>query len=115
MGIVNRFMLDIDGYLLLANKLFFNDELVRGEFLRVMTLEHPWYQIVKIRAFIDEEKHWSSIRQKLLYCGYSNTLLSICGALGRMKQLVKIAVMLKYIYNTCFFHKYLFSLKKVWK
>jgi abequosyltransferase len=110
-GVVNRFMIDIDGYLLLASKLFSNDELVKKEFLKVMTLEHPWYQIVKLRAFIDDNKYWKTIIQRLLYCGFSNALLNICGMLGRMRKLVKLAVRLKYVYNTCYFHKNIYSLR----
>ena len=110
-GIVNRFMLDIDGYLHLSMRLFPEDETIRKDFLRVMTLEHPWYQIVKLRAHMDDKEDWRSIREKLLRCGYDDTLLGICGSLAKAKKLVKMAVRLKYIYNTSVFHRYVYSLR----
>jgi abequosyltransferase len=110
MGIVKRFMLDIDGYSLLANNLFPHDITVKKQFLRVMVLEHPWYQIVKIRAYINNKIYWNDIKPKLLYCGYSEATLNIANLLAKVKWLVKLAVKSRYYYNMCFIHKpvYLF-------
>ncbi len=115
MGITRRFMLDIDGYLSLAMRFFPKDETVQRAFLRVMTLEHPWYQIVKLRAYTDNKKDWRDIRGKLSRCGYADALLGICGFLAKAKILVKIAVRFRYIYNTSIFHKYIYLFKKLVK
>ncbi len=110
-GVVKRFMIDIDGYSLLAKRLFPTDEIVRKLFLKVMTLERPWYQVVKLKAFVKNEENWDGIRKKLLYCGYSPALLGLCEMLAIMKPLIRMAVNLRYAYNTCPWHKNIYALK----
>jgi len=115
MGISKRFMLDIDGYLNLSIGLFPKDEILQKSFLKVMTLEHPWYQVVKLKAHVEDDNDWRDIKQKLLSCGYGNTLLNVCGFLAKAETFVKIAVRLRYIYNTSVFHRYVYSFKALIK
>jgi len=110
-GIVNRFMLDIDGYIQLSDSVFPNDPLLAKGILRVMILEHPWYQVVKLRAFVEDEQQWRTIKKKLVYCGYHEDFINIVGFLRKIKPLIKIAVRLRHDYNRSVWHKHLFSLK----
>lgn len=93
-GIEKRFMLDFDGYLLLANELFESDPQVKRAFLRVMTREHPWYRLVKLRSAIQSSKAWKDISTRLLAFGYSRRALAVCGFCGRFKAVVDTAVFL---------------------
>ena len=93
-GIEKRFMLDFDGYLLLANELFGFDPPIRRAFLAVMTREHPWHRLVKLRSTIQSSKDWKDITAKLLVFGYSPGTLAVCGFCGRFKALVDAAVFL---------------------
>jgi abequosyltransferase len=93
-GIEKRYMLDFDGYLLLANELFDGDPQVKRAFLQVMTREHPWYRLVKLRSAIQSSKVWKDLSTKLLVFGYSRRTLSVCGFCGRFKALVDTAVLL---------------------
>lgn len=93
-GIEKRFMLDFDGYLLLANELFASDPQVKRAFLQVMTREHPWYRLVKLRSAIQSNETWKDIRTKLLVFGYSRGTLALCGFCGRFKAVVDTAVFL---------------------
>jgi abequosyltransferase len=90
-GLENRYMLDFDGYFLLANQLFKDDPQVRHTFLRVMTREHPWYRLLKLRSAIHSTERWKSISGKLLEFGYSSTTLALCGFWGRFKIVVDTA------------------------
>ena len=93
-GIEKRYMLDFDGYLLLANELFYDDPQVKRAFLRVMTREHPWYRLLKLRSVIQSTKRWEAISPKLLEFGYSRKVLAFCGFWGRFKIVVNTALYL---------------------
>src|SRR2546430_3696260 len=93
-GIEKRFMLDFDGYLLLANELFGGDPPVKNAFLQAMSREHPWYRLVKLRSAIQSSKAWKDLSAKLVVFGYSRRALAVCGFCGRFKAVVNAAVFL---------------------
>jgi hypothetical protein len=93
-GIEKRFMLDFDGYLLLANELFDGDPQVKRAFLQVMTREHPWYRLVKLRSAIQSSRAWKDLSARLLVFGYNRRILAVCGFCGRFKALIDAAVFL---------------------
>lgn len=94
-GLVKRFLLDLDGYLKLADAYFSIDLDLKNAFLRVMTREHPWYTIINVTSFIDRPEVWKSFREKMLKFGYSPALVAVCYALGRNRQLISAAVAVK--------------------
>jgi abequosyltransferase len=87
-GLEKRYMLDFDGYLLLANELFNDDPQVRHKFLHVMTREHPWYRLLKLRSAVHSTERWNDISAKLSEFGYSSTTLAFCGFWGRFKIVI---------------------------
>jgi abequosyltransferase len=93
-GIEKRYMMDFDGYLLLANTLFDGDPQAKRSFLHVMTREHPWYRLIKLRSAIQSRERWELISTKLLEFGYSRRTLIICGFWGRFKIIVNAALFL---------------------
>lgn len=94
-GLVKRFYLDFDGYLRIADKYLSDDRHVRGSFLRVMTREHPWYTIIHVTSLIDSPQQWEEFRAKMFKVGYGPRMAAICRALGRLKTLVSLGVMIK--------------------
>lgn len=93
-GIEKRYLLDFDGYLLLANQLFNDDHHVRRVFLRVMTREHPWYRLVKLRSEIQSSERWGEICMKLLEFGYGRKQIALCSILGRARFIVRAVLYL---------------------
>jgi len=89
-GVVRRFMIDIDGYLLLADTLF-PDMDVRRAFLAVMRREHPWYVYAELRSRISDPGAWREFKRKLLAYGYSPGQLSVVGVLGSLPPVMAIA------------------------
>lgn len=87
-GDIKRFLIDLDGYLALANKLFSDDNEIKEAFLRVMTREHPWYRLIKIRVFANDNESWNSIRDKLLKLQFNKITVNLAGMLGEFKFLV---------------------------
>lgn len=106
-GIEKRYLIDLNGYLLLANTLFDNDIELKKSFLMVMTREHPWYRICKLRASIKSFNGWKVIREKLLEFGYSPKLLMICSLLGSVPFGVQLADYLNKTYPRSFVISYL--------
>jgi abequosyltransferase len=106
-GIEKRYMLDFDGYLLLANELFGLDPQIKSEFLRVMTREHPWYRLIKLRSAVRSSAVWRDISSKLLIFGYSRRALAICGFLGRFRSLVNVAVFVNTRFASAFVVRWL--------
>lgn len=94
-GDVKRFLIDLDGYLALANKLFSDDNETKEAFLRVMKREHPWYRIIKIRAFANDDLSWKSIRDKLLEFHFDKKIVNLASVVGRLKFLVFATLFVK--------------------
>jgi len=106
-GIEKRYMLDFDGYLMLANELFGCDPQIKRAFLQVITREHRWYRLVKLRSAIQSSEAWKDVSAKLLVFGYSRRALAICGFFGRFKALVDTAVFLNKRFADVFFVRWL--------
>ncbi len=78
-GIVRRIMLDIDGYLLIAEKLFPTDNDVRKAFLAAVRRSQRYYRkAISIRRLADDVE-WERIKPKLEELGYEGLTLSIIG------------------------------------
>jgi abequosyltransferase len=90
-GKLRRFLIDIDGYLLIARKLFPSalDDEVRDAFLAVMQHEHPWWRLAGPRG--DAGDAWPPLRDKLVAFGYPAPLLAAAGALGARPTLLATA------------------------
>lgn len=111
MGIKNRFMLDINGYMKLSERCLSNYSFaIKKKFLRVMILEHPWYQLIKLKAHVDDDSEWKEIKYKLIYCGYTKFQIKLSEILAFNKELVLFLIKLRFLYNTSSIHrfKYLF-------
>ena len=94
-GLVKRFLLDFDGYLQLADTYLADDQQKRDAFLAVMRREHPWYTIINVTSFIDNQESWREFKGKMLAFGYSPRMAQLCFAAGRYKHLVAFGVMIK--------------------
>jgi abequosyltransferase len=94
-GLVERFLLDFNGYLRLADTFLADDKAVKDAFLKVMTREHPWYTIINVTSFINDRETWLQFKAKMLKFGYDPKMLDICFTLGRFKKLVSLGVQCK--------------------
>lgn len=94
-GLEKRFLLDFDGYLLLADKYLSDDPNARDSFLKVMTREHPWYTIINVASFINKRESQLEFKSKMFKFGYSPRMAAICFALAKHKMPVSLAVKLK--------------------
>lgn len=88
-GELKRFLLDIDGYSKIANKLFNNEE-VKSAFLKIMTREQPWNRLSKVKYFNREK--WQEIRYRLNGFGYSRLTLACVEMMGSIPYLVGLMV-----------------------
>ena len=93
-GIEKRYLIDFDGYFLLANLLFSEEPEIKQKFLSLMTKEHKWHRLVKLRLAIKSTKKWDELTIKLLQFGYRPSTLKICGYIGRLNFIVNIALLL---------------------
>jgi abequosyltransferase len=89
-GVVRRFMIDIDGYLLLADTLF-PDADVRRTFLAIMRREHPWYVYAELRSKISDRDAWREFKRKLLAYGYTPGQIAVVGVLGSLPPVMAVA------------------------
>lgn len=93
-GDVKRFMLDINGYFLLADTLYYDNLYMKSLFLRILTFDYPWYRIAKVRALVNK-REWEIIASKLVLCGFQKKVISFCNLFGYTKTLIKIAIFFK--------------------
>ncbi len=89
-GVVRRFLIDLDGYLLLADTLF-PDVDARKAFLSVMRREHRWYVFAELRSKIDDAEQWNDFERKLLAYGYARNKLFIVKTFGSFKYIMMAA------------------------
>ena len=89
-GQVRRLFIDIDGYSLLAGRLFAKDIKARKLFLQVVMRDIKFAYLIKIRSLIDEAGVWEEAKTRLSGYGYSAAALGLAGTLGSLKTFVKI-------------------------
>ena len=75
-GVLKRFLLDIDGYLMIGNAVFEEYD-IRKKFFSVILCEKDFIRILKIRILHGDVNEWKCIRRKLELLGCSSNLL-IC-------------------------------------
>lgn len=93
-GLVSRYLLDFNGYLGIADKLFLHQP-TRKMFLKIMTREHRWFRLLKLRSHIRDAREWMMIKKLLIDIGYSPVTLALCGFLGRFRKLIVLAVLVR--------------------
>jgi abequosyltransferase len=89
-GVVRRFLIDLDGYLTIAEELGL-DAGARAAFLGVMRVEHPWCVYAEIRSRVSSAEEWRAIAAKLLAFGYRRWQVEAVGALGKSRPAMGLA------------------------
>lgn len=87
-GFAKRMMIDFEGYLHLADRFCNNDPALRQAFLMVMTREHRWYRILRLRSSISDSREWEHMREMLRAVGYSTALITFCGIFGSFRTMI---------------------------
>ncbi len=94
-GLANKFLMDFNAYMKIADKYLVDDVGTRKAFLNIMKREHPWYTIIHVTSLITDVAQWKEFRLKLLRFGYSQAMVNVCYFLSRPKRLVLLGVALK--------------------
>jgi abequosyltransferase len=84
-GKVKRFLLDIDGYCLLAEHLFSKEPELKDAFLQVMTREIKLHYLMEICSLVRDKKEWRNIKLKLLKVGFNSGTLMLAETIGSNK------------------------------
>ncbi len=95
-GPCHRMLIDLNGYELLAKKLFTDTDL-RAAFKRVMQRQHVWFLLAGLRYDINDIKLWSELEAKLIAFDYPYTTLKMAKVIGSSKVIIKSARCLKKI------------------
>ena len=93
-GKINRFLIDIDGYSLLATHLF-DDGNLRDAFLKVIRRELKFHYLIRIRSLSEDIRLWKDIEKKLFKCGYSLMSLYFIRIIGSLKWIVAFVEYMK--------------------
>lgn len=88
-GIIKRIMIDIDGYLMLADRLFNDSQAHYQGVLRVLRAERPALSTLAILRLRTNSSSWSVVSKKFHKAGYSKTLIFLIGIAKPMIWLVK--------------------------
>lgn len=94
-GAIKRFLLDVDGYKLLADNIFLNDSTSKVAFLQVLKREIRLPYLIKLRSLVHNSAQWDEIEQKLSEYNYNPKALRMARILGSLKPLVAFALYLK--------------------
>src|SRR4029077_1271045 len=88
-GIANRFRMDFEGYQLLGEYLFLDEE-IRSAFKAVMRREHKWYSLSRLKSEVDDDRKWKAVKNSLFIWGYGSSQLFLIDTLGSSKSLVSL-------------------------
>ncbi len=87
-GVAERLLIDLRGFLKLADELFGNDPVLRSLFLAVLRREHPWRRWVRARAEARDPSQWREIGALLRQAGYASTAIATAGLAGALYGVV---------------------------
>lgn len=88
----NRIMIDFVGYLKIASKLFEDDE-IKYSFVRILTRQYPWYQLVKIRHYYKDK--WHEDKKFFRAAGYRELAIVFAEIIGSFPYLCVLMLILK--------------------
>lgn len=91
-GEVKRFLIDLNGYEKLAYGVV--DSTVRRDFLKVMTFQHSFFCLIKIRAMTTSYE-WLAIEMQLKKFGFAQWKIVFAGQIGRLKPFILTLLYLK--------------------
>ncbi len=94
-GQLNRFLIDLNGYQLLASRLFRGDEGAAHAFKAVMRREHAWFMLASLRSRVGDTRDWKNCEEKLSSYGYTRAQLRMIGMLGTSGPLLSAAQYLR--------------------
>jgi len=95
-GIVTRFLIDIDGYHWLGERLF-SDQKLRKAFMNVMQHERHWFMWVRVAVRVQDDAMWKNIELKLLDFGYRTAQLGLINILRKIERYVPVFGALRYL------------------
>jgi abequosyltransferase len=87
-GLANRFLIDFDGYRLLGESLFLDDD-TRNAFKAAVKREHKWYSLSRLKSELDDDLKWKELENTLFDYGYGSGELFLANMLGTSKLLVR--------------------------
>lgn len=87
-GLVKRFKIDYVGYSKIANGLFESNPKILNSMLKVLTREHKWPRLLKIRAHCQNPTEWKKIKDEMKIFGYSEFTLYSVEIIGKLKPIV---------------------------
>jgi abequosyltransferase len=82
-GLARRFLIDLNGYKLIINMLF-HDQEIGENFKSVMRREHKWYRLPSLAYKVGTDD-WKKLFEGLCFFGYKPALLRIYYQIGRSK------------------------------
>lgn len=88
-GIVKRIMIDIDGYQLLADKLFGSAPAHFNGVLRVLRAERPAMRTLAILRLYTDDQSWNQVIKRLTRAGYPESLVNFVGVMKPLVSTVK--------------------------
>lgn len=86
LGIMHRYLIDIDGYHLMG-KYIYEDLELRNSFYGVMRREHYWFLLVRLAIRVESNEQWQAIKAKLCDFGYSTNHIKIISALRKIEKI----------------------------
>lgn len=95
-GLVTRFLLDVDGYRLLADSLYSDPEM-RTAFMKVMHYERHWFTWARVAIRVPDQALWKSIKSKLSAFGYSKQQIALVSLLRQLEHYLLVFTALRRI------------------
>jgi len=94
-GLVNRYVIDFEGYIKISKALFQNDKILNKAFLKILKREHNIFRLIKVRSNIKTNSDWDKFKIFLYELNYSAISINLAGLIGSFNKLIKIILFLR--------------------
>lgn len=91
-GLAERLLIDLRGFLKLADELLGDNPALRLAFLAVLRREHPWRRWVRVRAEARDPAQWREVSEMLRAVGYSRGAIAAAAIAGAGLGLLRRAM-----------------------
>ncbi|MEO5364886.1 MAG: glycosyltransferase family 2 protein [Magnetococcus sp. WYHC-3] len=88
-GLARRFLIDLDGYSLIAGHLFPEGEM-KQRFNAVMRREHKWYYLAGLRNKVEDPSQWAELRAKFSDFGFPFWQMAVVEHVGGSPKLMAL-------------------------
>jgi abequosyltransferase len=94
-GILNRYLIDFNGYSKIINSIFYNDNNIKQLLYSIIRKEHGILRMMKIRVNCTSKKQWHEFVEIFKMFGYSSINIYICQNIYIFRKIIFLIISIR--------------------